>query len=86
MKKLQDLVPAQLGNSEAAATAPEEEKHQIVEGGLPSDDEEVLLPWEIIARINCEYSSGDRARLGQNSEGIKKFNIQHNILNKFDAL
>ena len=44
--------------------------HQPVQGGLPSDEEKVLLPWEIIARINCEYSSGDRARLGQNSEGI----------------
>ena len=39
--------------------APEEEKHQPMEGGLPSEDEEVLLPngkeWEE-ARINCEYS------------------------------
>ena len=64
------LLPAQLGNSAAGPV------HQPMQGGLPSVDEEVLLPWEIIARINCEYSSGDRARLGQNSEGIKKFNIQ----------
>ena len=68
------LLPAQLGDSAAGPV------HQPMQGGLPSVDEEVLLPWEIIARINCEYSSGDRARLGQNSEGIKKFNIQHNIL------
>ena len=55
---------------------------------MPSVDEEVLLPWEIITRINCEYSSGDRARLGQNSEGIKKFNIQlnwHQKLQQFRA-
>ena len=69
-----DLLPAQLGDSAAGPV------HQPMQGGLPSVDEEVLLPWEINARINCEYSSGDRARLGQNSEGIKKFNIQHNIL------
>ena len=48
------VICPQLGDSEAAATAPEEEKHetaaagpvhQPMEGGLPSDDEEVLLPY-----------------------------------------
>ena len=47
------MIFPQLGDSEAAATAPEEEKHetaagpvrQPMEGGLPSDDEEVLLPY-----------------------------------------
>ena len=46
------MIYPQLGDSEAAATAPEEEKHetaagpvnQPMEGGLPGDDEEVLLP------------------------------------------
>ena len=47
------VICSQLGDSEAPATAPEEEKHetaagpvhQPMEGGLPSDDEEVLLPY-----------------------------------------
>ena len=48
------VICPQLGDSEAAATAPEEEKHetaaagpvhQPTKGGLPSDDEEVLLPY-----------------------------------------
>ena len=39
-----DLLPAQLGDSAAGPV------HQPMQGGLPSDDEEVLLPWEIIAR------------------------------------
>ena len=47
------VICSQLGDSEVAATAPEEEKHesavgpvhQPMEGGLSSDDEEVLLPY-----------------------------------------
>ena len=40
-----DLLPAQLSDSAAGPA------HQPKQGGLPSDHEEVLLPWEIIARI-----------------------------------
>ena len=47
------MICSQFGYLEAAATDPEEEKHenaagpvhQPMEGGLPSDDEEVLLPY-----------------------------------------
>ena len=46
------LPPARLDKSAAGPV------HQPMQGGLPSDGEEVLLPWEIIARtrINCEYN------------------------------
>ena len=40
-----DLLPPQLSDSAAGPA------HQPMQGGMPSDHEEVLLPWEIIARI-----------------------------------